>query len=288
MKAASVDQCLLGAALAVVLAMGGWFVPAELRRGGHHRQANVSVGETWKADPLPSPDTIDRPAGNWNPPVAQSRGAEWTYDLFTPPEIRFDARTRRFAVMSPDEAVGGRNLAPGLELMEVKREPFRLQLVGYLGAEGHYLGAFEDRRSSEVILAESGRSLPELGLVITEITVHPAPGRDDGMSVSPRVATAVVRDLRTGDSTTLTSSELSYSDELRALLVTREDEDESISEYRAGEELESGDQSYRIARLELDPPAAELTPVSSTSRPHVRLVVAAKPLPEATNAVRVN
>jgi hypothetical protein len=205
------------------------------------------------------------PTESWPPPPAQTKGPGWVYEVFTPPEIAYDVATAKFAVTAPGEAAGivGPSVLPGVELVEVKRELFRLQLVGTVGGEGHLLGTFENPFTSEVYLAGPGRELSDLGLTVTAVETRRSPAASAGEAgPAPVVATAVVRDLRTGRSIVLTAGERTLTDELYAVLTDDEDAEMGPRALRRGEEFQREDRTYRIERLQLDPPSAELAQTS--------------------------
>lgn len=268
------DRILLGTALLAALASFGWFgwpvaAPERTQRGSNSVAKFESAGDgpTGVADPVVKPEL-------WLPPIAQTRGPQWIYDLFTPPEISYDAQTGQFDVTPPSDPAreDALDAPPGIELIAVRRDPFRLQLVGYVGREGRYLGTFVNLPTSEVFLAGPGRQVPALGLEITDFTVErrPVPSADGTMS-NQRVAFAVVRDTATGQSTNLKAGERTYTDELCAVLANDEDGDEITREVRPGEEFQSLDHTYKIERLLLDPPAVEFRRISSASPQLVRL-----------------
>jgi hypothetical protein len=269
------DRIFLGAAVAAALVSAGWLVVAEWRLAKPLRVPTVRTESEWTPDAWQDPEVDDASFDRWEPPRAQSRGTDWTYDLFTPPEIHFDPRTRQFAVAAPGDPTGSHKQEPGLQLVAVRREPYQLQLVGYVGSEGHYLGAIQDLRTSEVMLAGAGKQLAGKGATIEGISVRATDGTPDG-AFRPRTATAIVRDVRTNALTELTLGELCCTDELRAVLATREDDEETVGEYRTGEELESAERTYTIARLQIEPPAAELTSGSTSSTQRVRLNLTAE------------
>ena len=269
------DQIFLGTALAAALGSLVWFGRPLRNHGRTHRslpgevQAAAADVPSSEAAQLLSPE-------KWLPPVAQTRGAEWFYDVFTPPEIYYDANTQQFAVSRPRDLPG--TVAPGVKLVAVERTPFRLQLVGYVGGEGRYLGTFENQLTGEVFLAGSSRPVPSLGLVISDFAVArrsvTLPG---GAASNQWVATAVVHDERTGADTVLTAGERSYTDELRAFVSAEEDEDEILRELRLGEEFQREERRYLIERIQLDPPAAELSQISASgfsTRVHLSLTPA--------------
>jgi len=279
MRTQTIDRILLGAALAAAVASFVWFGWAVSTAGRVHRA--VTPGASLPAATSAQADA-GSPAGRmepWQPPSTQSRGPRWVYDLFTPPSISYDAQTGQFDVTPPLDPAreNGSAAPPGVELIAVRRDPFRLQLVGYVGGEGAFLGTFEDLATGEVFLAGPGRQLPGLGLEIAEFTVQRRPVPiGDGTTSKQRVATAVVRDTRTGRITTLTADERAYTEELCAVLSSDEDGDEFTREVHRGDVFQSSDRTYRIKRLQLDPSAVEFSQISPASSQLLRLGLSRK------------
>ncbi len=210
----------------------------------------------------------------WLPPVAQARGAGWIYEAFTPPEVTYDARKRELTAIPSCRELEARR--PEFELVAVRREPFRLQLLGYLGGEGSYRGVFENLRSGEVTLAGPGQVVPELGLVIADFHVtRRSVMLADGTSSDQWVADAIVRDSFTGQSTALAAGERSFADALSAVVAGNEDDDQPTFELREGEEFRNSDLTYRVEHVRLDPPAVELTQRSARSAEFTRFTLTA-------------
>ena len=71
----------------------------------------------------------DSQQASWPEPIAQSAGPEWIYDVFTPPEIYID-QAGNFV------PTGWKPAPPpipfGVYLSDIAREPYRLQLEGYI------------------------------------------------------------------------------------------------------------------------------------------------------------
>jgi hypothetical protein len=209
----------------------------------------------------------DAPPGKteiWNPPAAQSRGRDWIYDTFTPPEIFYNPRTQLFTVKPPANAADETVDEPfGLELVAVRPEPFRLQLIGYVGGEGNWRGTFENLVSGEVFLAGAGRRVPDLALSIKSLEVTAVPvALQESMTTRQRVALAVVHDDRTGRDITLTHRERRFTGGLSALLARPGDS--SSREVREGEKFKLGAASYRVEKIQLAPPAVDVTKESPT------------------------
>lgn len=196
----------------------------------------------------------------WSAPEPSPRDAAWTYEVFTPPEIYYDGATQKFTVIpqQTEEADGvAAKSGFGLELVEVRRVPFRLQLVGYVGEEGRYLGTFENLESGETFLARAGCQLPELGLVITDFFVRrESVAIPQSAPVEELMAVAAVHDLRTKGEVMLRHSERSYTEQLCARVRDVADHDEY--EAKVGDTIRIGAAHYVIEKLQLTPPLVEV------------------------------
>jgi hypothetical protein len=214
----------------------------------------------------------------WDAPAAQPRGREWVYEVFTPPEIFYHAAARRFTVTPPAGAEDGALAEPfGLELVAVKPEPFRLQLIGYVGGEGNWRGTFENALTGEVFLAGAGRRVPELALTILSLEVGAQPvALPDSMTTRQRVATAVVRDERTGREVRLTHRERRLAETMSALVAPAGES--PTREVRAGETVPLGAALFRIDRIQLSPPSIDVTKQSpQLAQPEHRTLVPREP-----------
>lgn len=221
----------------------------------------------------------------WNPPSSQSRGREWVYDLFTPPEIFYHARSKQFTVKPPAGFLEDESPESfGLELAAIRPEPFRLQLIGYMGEEGNWRGTFENLASGEVFLGAAGRRVPSLGVTIRslEVRLQPvAPGQ--GMVTRQRVATAVVQDERAGREVTITHRERRFTDTLSALVAAPGAT--ATREVRQGEVFKLGDANYRIEKIQLSPPLLEVTKEIPGRAPSERRVLAPREDADADNVL---
>lgn len=199
----------------------------------------------------------------WSAPGPIPRDPAWRYEVFTPPEIYYDDQTQQFTMSPPDLArkatqTATAGTAAGLALIKVERVPFRLQLVGYVGGAGRYLGTFENTATSEIFLAGAGRQLTELELQITDFDV-----RRERVALCASefadewVAVATVRDVSTGATTVLRHLERSFTNELDALLRDTSGRMKEFSA-RVGDVVEVGDERYTVVKLEINPPTVEV------------------------------
>lgn len=215
----------------------------------------------------PSSAGGDRPAASgvagfnegtrrWAEPAAQRRGPGWVYDVFTPPAVNYDPRRRTLtANPAPELGPADADEVPlDLDLMEIRREPFRLQLIGYAGGPADLRGIFLDVRTGETVIGHPGDHLPGCGLTVTQLAVTRGGGGcgEDAETGEP-IAMATVADDATGGEVALTSRGRSWSGKLLALVASRRTRG-FRRELREGESIELDGASYCVKRIDQDPP----------------------------------
>lgn len=73
----------------------------------------------------------------WPEPAAQE--ADWIFEVFTPPRIYFNQQSTEFVVELPTEGAVVRQVTPfGMELVEIRRDVYRVQLSAYSGDFGNF------------------------------------------------------------------------------------------------------------------------------------------------------
>ena len=221
-------------------------------------------GERW-AEEIPAES-----AAPWPEPGAQSGGPDWVYDLFTPPAIYYHPQTKSFAVGPP------RNLAERtseatedafeVELVVVRPEPYRLQLVGYFGVPGNYTGVFTSWRTRETLFGRAGRQFADLALTVKTVDVsRVAAGGGEAGAWCETTASAVVEEEQTGNEVTLSTRERRLTDALVATLRRRGADEQR--ELHVGDDWRCGPATYRVARLHLKPAGALVTRIGA-GEPH--------------------
>lgn len=190
----------------------------------------------------------------WQPPRPLARGEGWTYDLFTPPEIFYHEETRTFTVTRPAAPAGRAPTAFGMELISVRQELFRLQLVGYMGAAGNWRGVFVDTTTGEVFLATAGERLKPLALTISKLAVDPRiTNLPDRMPLEERLATALIQEDSAGREIMLSQGVPQPTGSVMA--TVRIDGESAVREVCAGEVLVSGEVRFEIERITASPPS---------------------------------
>ena len=205
----------------------------------------------------PPPDGAGA-AGRWPEPLAQARGSEWLYDLFTPPAIYYDSRgpaLHAAATMSsggadPSEA------PDDLELLEVRRGPFRLQLIGYAERPGDVRGIFADAISGETVVARSGDRLRGQGVTIRRLALDRPGAVPDGETAGREpAAIATVAEDSTGGEIELTTRERCLAGAPIGLFSSRR-ATALRREAGAGESFVLDGISYCVEEIDLQPPQA--------------------------------
>jgi hypothetical protein len=223
------------------------------------------VGRPALSAPPYAPAAIDAPAvksSAWSAPAPLPRGRDWLYDVFTPPEIFYNARTRQFAVSAASVIGSEQSDEPfGLELVSVRPEPFRLQLIGFVGGEGDARGIFENRVSGEVFLASAGHRVADLALSIRRFAVRAEDVMiPESMSFKQRVGTAVIADARTGRDVILTQRERRMTGNVFAFVVL--ESESTPREVRPGDMLKQGGATYRIESINAELATIDVTKTS--------------------------
>jgi len=259
MRAPSSDKILIGAAFALVLVSAGAFSLLALK---HPRAKPGSIPQVQLTDAAyvaVAPDAPPVKTETWAAPVAQSRGRDWIYDTFTPPEIFYNSRSKQFTV-KPPSGLGDEEPteAFGLELVSVRPEPFRLQLIGFAGEEASGKGIFQNVLSGEVFLGAAGRRVPNLALTIKKLDVSRQPILlPESTTTRQRVATAVIHDDRANRDVILTHRDRVFTGQLFALVAPTGDT--SAREVREGDTFKLGDATYHIDKIQITPPTVEIT-----------------------------
>jgi len=258
------DKLLIGAAFAVALISAAGFGYLAIRQPGADSVPIARVELSNAPYEAKAPDAPPVKTETWGNPTSQKRGREWIYDTFTPPEIFYNARSKQFTVKPPsslldDEAVE----AFGVELVAVRPEPFRLQLIGYVGGEGNWRGTFQNVLSGEVFLASAGRRVPNLNVTIKSLEVKAQPIRmGESMSTMQRVATAVIVDEKAGREITLTHRERHFTGTVFAFVAPSGSS--ATREVRSGDMFKLDDATFRIGQIQTTPPTVEIEKESPT------------------------
>ncbi len=264
MAAPSSDKVLIGVALLLALASAGAFGTLALKQGTGPA-APVPQVQLAEAPYVPTaPEAPPIKTETWGAPVAQTRGRDWIYDAFTPPEIFYNARTKQFTVKPPSSLLDEDQLEVfGLELIAVRPEPFRLQLIGFAGSERSAKGIFQNAGTGQVYVASAGLRVPQLDATVIRFDLSPQLIRSgESMATKQLVATAVVRDEKAKREVTLTNRERVFTGTLFAFVAATGES--AAREVRTGDSFKLGEATYRIDNISITPPTIEVTKEAPT------------------------
>jgi hypothetical protein len=201
----------------------------------------------------------------WVEPTAQRRGPGWIYDVFTSPAVHYDPRSGTLTA-TPAPELGSADtdeVALDLELLEVRRELSRLQLVGYAGGPEDRSGIFLDLRTGETLIGHAGDRLAGCGFSVKRIVVTRAgAGIRDSAATGEPVAMATVADETTGHDVVLTGRGRCWSDAPLAVFASRK----TLGfrrELRVGESVAVNGASYCVKHIDLDPPSVVIATVTA-------------------------
>jgi hypothetical protein len=240
----------LGAAVIFILSCNWIRVrQADIRHLRQWPLPSVRTGSAYRPEKWPMPDATSR---SWPGPPTPAAGSGWNYEVFTPPPIYSNADATEFSVAAPLPTGASPSELEG-ELLAVKPEPFRLQLMGYVGGPGSYRGVFVRPGQPGTLLIREGQDLPELGLTLLRLMVK----NNTGLIGGPTRAQAILRDARCGENVVLDCRSIRHTGALLAVL--RSAGERQPRECREGDNWSSSGVAYRIERIQLDPPLIALT-----------------------------
>lgn len=266
LKTKPVDDIMLGSAALLFVALGLWTLIGSPGTGGAPSLPLPSAASAYKPAAITNPETS---TDVWSSPPASGEPNEWFFDVFTPPVIYYDVANHEFSVTPPESSTAETRSAAsafGLELVEVKRTPYRIQLVGYVGSEGDYVVTFEDVEAGTTFVARAGRTVEEPGVMLRSFSVEKV--HDDsagGTVVQDTKATAVIRDLRQDRDVTLVQKVRLMNEAPTAVLRVTGELARNV-EGRQGSTVTTPDATFEIGLVTIDPPTAEVTRLASGDR----------------------
>lgn len=270
------DRCLVGVTFIAATISCGWFFTHHVQRIRTGSQPKRNAPASAAAITLRTIATPSVTPPRWPGPLPQKQGNAWLFDVFTPPEIRYDRRTGEFTARERDVAESRHATisaprADGLKLLAVERALFRVQLIGYaISSDGVAVGFFENAETKETFTATTGNRLSALGLFVQAVDVRRETQPIADSTVTRDVAQAEVRDERTGKITTLTSTTRCFTTESTAV-VSVSAGSVTPRNVRQGDVIETDRRSYRVTKIQFDPAAVELVHESAeTPIPEIR------------------
>jgi len=268
------------ACIILVLALGGvsWWA---FSTGGKRAQSTQRpLGSTIELESSTDDPSVRKTrVQSWAKAEPQSRGRGWVFDLFTPPEIEYNAATQEYRVKTTGEelptvvaVVIEESIAEPV-LLGVRYDDYPLQLTGFIGAGAQALGIFENRQSGETLLLRTGDWVESLGIEVLDFKVAQVTAEiPESMSVRENRAVATVRD-HDGQVLTIREGLILPGTALLARIAIGE----AVRELPEGAVLTQGPISYRVDKIRLAPASVDVTKETSGDGSTEKLVLKETP-----------
>jgi hypothetical protein len=202
------------------------------------------------------------PPNEWTGPAPQQRGRGWIYELFAPPAIFRDRRSHALAAVPAEEAATEGSEAPpsDLQLLQVRKRPFRLRLAGFAGEPNDLRGIFADTKTGKTVIGRAGDRLAGHGVRLQQLSLERAdPGAKGALEP---MATAAVVDEETDEDIVLSTRGPSPAGAALGLFGSRKNP-AWRRELKEGESVTSEGARYRVERIEMEPPLAVVARLSA-------------------------
>ena len=243
------DKLLLAVAVLALLASVGFYV----LKSGELPTAALQLGQ-------PS----DNPYQSIPVPVSSSVTATWPdaeetsqqpvdelYDVFTPPKIWVNA-DGSFGFKSPIDTTLPKPPF-GIYLAEIKRDPYRLQIEGYIEEDledaSKSLVLLFDEEQQQQVRARVGQAKDAAEFTLLDFTIERVRDADGNISKNVNVT---LLDQRSGEEVILTHGERLYNDSTTIILRSDQDASVEIVLSEAPQSFETAAGKYLLQEINLE------------------------------------
>jgi hypothetical protein len=240
------DKLFLAVAILALLAGVGFYVMQSGELPSGQSQVGSASGTAYEAIPVPTSNAV---AVTW--PDAEEQAPGELYDVFTPPAIWID-KDGNFIFKSPIDTS-----APpppfGLYLAAIEREPYRIQLEGYIeedlkDASKSLLLLFDEEKQKQV-RTRVGQEKADSEFKLVDFTIERV--KDESGNIT-KLVVANLLDTRSGETVTLTHGERLYNDVTTVILRSNEDTSIEIELQEAPKAFETPLGSYVLEQINLE------------------------------------
>ncbi len=249
-------------AFLLVLAAAGWFMVHEKSKLAPTFKAPTAGGPpaAYAVAGLTAPTVL---TSDWKAPGPESAGPEWFFQVFTPPKIYYT--NGQFSVEIPDHFV-----APtppfGVELVAIKPDLFRLQVVGFYLDNGVAVGTFTNMLTGDTFLGQAGLAVPDLDLTIRDFAIKdaPVPGLPPDNDLTEPAGFSNVVDSKTGTVTLISTQSRVVNGSPFAVfkIIAGDRMGELIQDVKEGGTFKVGDSTFTIGEVKETPMQVVVTKVS--------------------------
>lgn len=201
-----------------------------------------SVSPTGKQFTKQVPEVVAPEVESWPEPDVQT--GDWVFEVFTPPRIYFNQQTTEFVVELPTEGAVVRQVTPfGMELVEIRRDIYRIQLSGYSGDFGTFrIG------DQYVVRGRPGRDFEDEQFRVLSLVEerHVDDSIEGGTPIITRRGVATILDLTNNHEYVLKSDEVTHTDFPVAEVQVRTRTSSESRVMQQGEVWETAEARYKL------------------------------------------
>ncbi|MFW5874030.1 MAG: hypothetical protein ACOCVJ_01355 [Verrucomicrobiota bacterium] len=240
------DKIILVAAL---IALGAGAAVYLMQSGAAVEPADPSIsGNPYEPIDASLPEQEE---ANWPPAQHQGEDPQELFDVFTPPKIYID-EDGNFVFEAPDVGPPPPPEPFGVYLAEMRRDPYRIQLEGYIEDDltdaSKSLLLLYDEEQERSVRARVGEEMSEHDFKVLDFTISRVRDEDN---VVTRSAEATILDQRTGEEVVLTHGERLFEEDYD-IVIADSDSDETVEVSEAGDEFTFGENSYILRKINLE------------------------------------
>ncbi|HAV12429.1 MAG TPA: hypothetical protein DCX06_02880 [Opitutae bacterium] len=255
------DKLLLAIAVLALLAGVGLYVtksgavpqakPQGSAQAADNPYANVPVPESSSADV------------SW-PEAPKQAGSGWIYDVFTPPKIYLLPD----GTFTAEDPTGRFKEVPfGVYLADIKQEPYRIQIEGYIEEDlsdaSKSLILLYDEENQKSIRARVGGVVSAAEFKVLDFQIKRISDPKEGIY---KEATAKILDQRTNEEVVLKHGERLYDDDVIVVIRSKQDTTVDIELTQAGATFETDLGQYVLKEIKLEESAVTVEKLGNEDR----------------------
>ena len=243
------DKLLLAVAVLALLASVGFYVLKSGELPTAALQLSQPSDNPYQIIPVPVSSSV---TATWpDAEETSQQPVDELYDVFTPPKIWVNA-DGSFGFKSPIDTTLPKPPF-GIYLAKIKRDPYRLQIEGYIEEDledaSKSLVLLFDEEQQQQVRARVGQAKDAAEFTLLDFTIDRV--RDTDGNISKNVNLTLL-DQRSGEKVTLKHGERLYNDSTTIILRSNEDASVEIVLNQAPQSFETAAGKYQLQEINLE------------------------------------
>lgn len=249
------DKILLAIALVLMLSGFGYYLTKGTPKMDRTLKNQQVSGEAFPVAPVK--DYIE-PSYTWPEPVAQDDEGRELFDIFTPPQIWWDAKDKLFVFIPPI----GEIIDPpkfGISLAGIERELYRIQFDSFIRGSDKSRDRvlFHDLEKDAIRRGQIGEEFSESDFKVLSCKTETL---KDAQGMMYRLTTAVILDKRTGKEVVLRGDKKHYIEGEYTVELKTSDHyaPQTVVLRKAGEQFTVEDDKFTLKEFDFDKQTATI------------------------------